>query len=150
MILPPVKQYIWHWHTILVTINTGRGFVALVTILIVSAISLSAGIGMMVRATDDGIVVLGENEVGKARNYAELCAEIALMNLERIFQYNGNETIVVPDGSCTILPVEGVGNVNRVIKTYSSSSGRTSKIRIDVLRISPQMQIASWNEVSDF
>jgi len=48
------------------------------------------------------------------------------------------------------LPVEGVGNQNRLIKVIGNVSNYTRRIRIEISRVNPDMEISSWQEVTGF
>ena len=89
-------------------------------------------------------------ESNKALALANLCAEQALFKLVTTLNYSGNESIIIEGKSCEILSIEGTGNFNRVIKTQSTVSKYTKKIKIEVSQISPVVEISSWEEVSDF
>lgn len=127
-----------------------RGFIALISILITGTLLLAIAIGVSLRSIGQTQVSLGEQESHRALALANLCAETALMKLESVLDYPGNETIIIDGESCEILTVAGGGNFNRTVKTQSTVAGYTRKITVEVPQISPDMQISSWKEVADF
>lgn len=130
--------------------NNQKGFVALISILIIGAIVLTISIGLSLRSIGETNMSLGEQESHRALALANLCAEQALMKLENTLNYAGGEPVTIGSKSCDILTISGSGNFNRTIKTQSVVSGYTKKVRVEVSQISPTMQITSWEEVSDF
>ncbi|MEK9183665.1 MAG: hypothetical protein AAB890_01145 [Patescibacteria group bacterium] len=120
------------------------------SVIIFGALSLVISVGFYLRSLSEIKVSLGEVESKKALAMANLCAESALLKLESVINYSGNETLVVDGKSCDILAVGGSGNLSRVVKTQSTVSGYTKKIKVEVLQISPAMQISSWETVPDF
>jgi len=127
-----------------------NGFIALTSILIIGALVLAVAIGVSLRSISESRMSLGEQESHRALALANLCAEQALMRLESILNYNGNESIIIEEESCDILAIEGLGNVDRTIKTQSTVSGYTKKVKIEVSQVSPTIQISSWEERADF
>jgi len=75
--------------------NNNSGFVALISVLILSAIILSISIGLSLRSVEESKISLAEQESNKALALATLCAEQALMKLEKSLNYSGNESIII-------------------------------------------------------
>lgn len=130
--------------------NNQEGFIALISILIIGAIVLVISIGLSLRSIGETDMSLSEQESHKALALANLCVEQALMKLEAILNYAGNESIIIGSESCAIRPISGSGNLNRIVETQSTVSGYTKKIKAVVSQISPTMKITSWEEVSNF
>ena len=125
-------------------------YIALISILIISAVILVISIGVSLRSIEETNMGLSEQQSLRALALANLCGERALMKLESVLSYAGGEDISVGSDICSILAISGTGNFNRVINAVSTVSGYTRKVSIVVYRISPTMQITSWREVSDF
>jgi hypothetical protein len=136
------------------TLNPQRGFIALTAVLIISAVVLTISIGLAVRSVGESKMSLDSQKSHRAMALANLCAETALMKLESVFQYSGDEVIMIDTEPCHILPVEGSGNLSRTVKTQSTTtiSGQVyvKKVKIVVSQISSEMRVTSWEEVSDF
>jgi hypothetical protein len=123
-----------------------RGFIALITLLILFLISLSIGVGFTLRSIGRAKTSLQINQSSQAFYLANLCAEEALMKLKENINYPGNETIQIEGGYCQILPIEG----KWIIKTIGNFQNQIKKVKIIVNQVNPQMIIQSWQEVSDF
>jgi len=127
-----------------------RGFIALISVLVISAVVLVIGIGVSLRSVGESNMSLGEQESNRARALANLCAEQALMKLESFLNYSGDESIIIGSESCYILAVGGTGNLNRTVQASSTVSNYTKKVQVVITQISPVMQLSSWEEVADF
>jgi len=123
-----------------------KGFIALVTVLIILAITLAAGIGLGLRSISEMKMGLQKSQSSQAYYLANLCAEQALMKLKENSNYSGNEIINMENGSCEILSVEG----NWIVKVSGTFSNQTKKMKIVISQINPEMIIDSWEEVADF
>lgn len=121
-----------------------KGFVALTTVLVLGAILLAICISIAFRSISGAEIAVGYQAKLQSETLANLCAERALIELQRTLFYNGGETIETDEGSCDILEVTGEGAANRVIHTISTVSGYTSSVEIQVARVSPETIITSW------
>ena len=126
-----------------------EGFIAMVSVLIIGALVLMLSVGASMRGVGDISMSIAQQHSARALSLSNTCAETALMKLKNTLRYQGNESILFGGESCMIYPVEGTGNLNRIVKTSSTVSGHTKKVIVTVSRISPVMQIALWREVSD-
>ncbi|MEW5908093.1 MAG: hypothetical protein AB1643_02855 [Patescibacteria group bacterium] len=126
-----------------------QGFIALISILIISATVLLISIGVSLRSVGESNMSLNESLSNYSLSLADACAEDALLKLFSDFNYSGNETIIIGSDSCNILPVEGSGNFNRVIKTESNFKNYRKKIKINIAQVRP-LQISLWQEVPNF
>ena len=123
-----------------------RGFIALVTILIISSVALLVCLSVSFFALSEAQMSLQKNQSSQARYLANLCAEEALMKLKEDVNYQGNEVFNFEQGSCQILPIEG----NWTIKVLADCSNQIKKLKIVLNQISPETEISSWQEVADF
>lgn len=123
-----------------------KGFIALITVLIISALVLVVSIGLGLRTIDEMKMGLQKSLSSETYYLANLCAEDALMKLKENSNYSGGEIINIGKGSCTILPIEG----NWTVKISASLSGQVKKMRLIISQINPEMVIDSWQEVADF
>lgn len=126
-----------------------KGFIALISILIIGAVVLVISIGLSLRSISETDMSLSQQQANTALSLANLCAEQALFKLESVLNYSGSETLNIDGNSCSILAITGSGNINRTVTTQSTVAGYTRKVKAIVSQISPVMQISSWNEVAD-
>lgn len=127
-------------------LKTNKGLVALITVLIISAVALSIGVSISLLSIGQAKMSLQQTQSSQSAFLANLCAEEALMKLKEDSNYLGNEIINSGNSSCQILPLEG----NWLIKVLADYSNQVRKVRIVVNQIDPEIIITSWQEVADF
>lgn len=126
------------------------GFITLISVLIVSAISVVVSVMLLIRSTDAARTNTILEQSLKARALADACAERALGEIQKSASYDGNETLTLPTGSCSILSIGGSGDTNRTIKTSATVGSTTRRVRVIVQTRRPAIQATSWEEVADF
>jgi len=126
-----------------------RGFIALITVLIILGIILIIGLGISFLSVEEASMGLQKSQSSQAYYLANLCAEEAIMKLRENSSYQGNETIPVGNNNCQIRPVQITGG-KWVIEALGDFSSQIRKIRIVVTQINPRIIIQSWQEVADF
>jgi hypothetical protein len=129
---------------------SSRGFIALTSLVIISAIVLAISVGVSLRSTDGAKTGMEQEFSARALAAAHRCAEEALMRLKEDLQYGGGQSIIEMGESCDILPVAGSGNTNRTVETQSTISGRAKKIRVVAAQINPLLIIDTWDTIPDF
>ena len=127
-----------------------RGYIALITVLIVTAVTLMIAISVNLKSMGESKMSLAKNQSSKSFYLATACAEDALMKLKDNLDYGGNEILTFTYGTCAILPIEGTGNQDRLIKAIGYVSDYTRRIKIEISRVNPNMEISSWQEVVEF
>lgn len=150
--------------------NDDRGFVALITILIVTSIALILGTTIILKSITQGTNSLADEQAAQAWAAANACAEYALARISTngtstwdiVSGYRGNESLpngsianigLTPSGSnvsCSIATIEAGTNDSRIIKATSTVGDFTRKIRISAATNTPSLVISSWSEVGDF
>jgi hypothetical protein len=121
------------------------GYIALISVLIAGALMLLIGVGSSLRGIDTLNAVSGEESSLRALLLADACAEEALMRLKGDLAYSGNETIIVGGGkTCRILPLSGVGNVDRVAVAQGVDNNYIRNVRVDIARVNPSLMIRTW------
>lgn len=130
-------------------LQNNNGFVALTSVLIISAVCLIIGIGVISLNIGEGQMSLQKDQSSQAYYFANLCAEEALISLKEDSGYLGEtisgESINIENSSC-IISVED----SWTVKISAVSSEQTKKIKIKLSQIDPQMVISSWEEVNKF
>lgn len=123
-----------------------RGFIALITVLIILGVVLLVGLGISQLSISEAQMSLQKSQSSQAFYLANLCAEDALMKLKNDSNYLGNETITIGEESCQILPIEGQWTV----KVSANFQSQIKKMKIVISQVNPAMVIDSWQEVPDF
>ena len=130
--------------------NHQKGYIALILILIVLGLTLTIAISANLSGISEADMGLQKSQSSRSFYLANLCAEDALMKLKKNSEYKGGEVLTFDQGSCFILPIEGSGNFNRVVKTEGNIYNQIRRIEIQINKINPRMEIGSWREIADF
>jgi len=123
-----------------------KGFIALTLVIIASGMALMIVIVSGLLGISELKMELQKSQSLQSYYLANLCAEHSLMRLKENMSYNGDESIILAEGTCRILPIEG----NWTIRVSASSSGQVKKMKIIIDQINPKMSISSWTEVDEF
>lgn len=126
-----------------------NGYIALISILIISAIVLLIAISAGVLSISEADMGLAKNQASEAYYYANACAEHALQEIRELSSFTGTDTIVFDNGSCGYT-VTSQGGSNRTITASGNVGDITRKIQITINQINPLINITSWDEVADF
>lgn len=127
-----------------------QGYIALMSLIIVSALVVLIASSANLLSISESSMGLQENQGWEAYYLANACAEEALMKLKNDLNYSGNETLDFDNGNCAIEPLEGTGGENRIINTSGTAYNQVRKIRIEINRVNPDIEIKSWQEVASF
>lgn len=87
-----------------------KGFIALLSVLIVSAIGLAIGVSLLLLGTGSLRTAFNIQQSDLAKAYANHCSEEALMNIASNSTYSGSATINLSNGSCTYTVTHGFQN----------------------------------------
>ncbi|MBI5037936.1 MAG: hypothetical protein HZC01_04525 [Candidatus Kerfeldbacteria bacterium] len=127
-----------------------RGYVVLISMLIVSVVGLAIASSMMAISISGSQSSLERDQATSARYLADACAEYAISQLLDANTYAGNEVRTLGDGTCTIRPVLGTGNTNRTVETFGTVDTTIRKIRVEIASLTPNVALTSWRDVADF
>jgi hypothetical protein len=131
-------------------VKSQDGFIALTSVIIISAFFSILFIGMFFSATEQ-IERADDREFSvRALGLANSCAEQALNNLKNDLSYEGDETVTVGAYTCDILALDST-DMTKVIKTTGAVHGYTKRVQIEVDLIAhPYLEIIDWRIVSEF
>ncbi len=123
--------------------SNSDGYVALVTVLILSLVASLIFVTAMVINTDSSVTSANLTEATVARYYAESCVDIAINNLKSNINYQGNESINANGVTCQIGQISlnaGVYN----IPAQANHNDFVYKIELKISQISPNTVIDSY------
>lgn len=126
-----------------------HGFIALTSVLVLSAVFLSVTISMVSRAISGSSVAAALVERDSARHLAEACVERGLYELVRTLDYDGSDSIVMDDGSCDVVTL-GEGLSNRELHAEATIGSHTYRIEVILESISPSVLMTSYERVTQF
>ena len=130
-------------------IHNTKGYITLISTLIVGAISLSIGLSLLMLGTDSSRKTLVEQQSLQARSLATTCAEAALQEIRNDTGFSGTDTIVVGQGECTYTVTILVGE-SRDIESTGTVGAVIRKVHVTLDQINPSINLTLWEDVADF
>lgn len=85
----------------------------------------------------------------QAKALANACAEEALEKIVESTPFSGSSTITLSNGSCSYTVTKLTGQ-NRTIIISGTVGTIIRKISISIDKITPNINVSSWQEVADF
>lgn len=104
--------------------NNKEGFIALITVLIVSAITIIVAATTIFLGLSESLLGFSADRSHEAFQLAESCAEEAYFRLKKDFSFS-SETLIFDSGSCSI-SITGSGGQNSTRVIVASSTISTS------------------------
>lgn len=126
--------------------KTKKGFVTLISVIILTAISVSIISTDLLISSDTQSSSKIATDTIQSRYLAETCVEVALNRLKINLTYSGNETIVTTFGDCQISTLTGSGNTNRSFTTTATSNNTTRSFNITVSQVNPDLILTQYLE----
>jgi len=126
-----------------------NGFILLMSVLIMAATAVSITVALLLLGTNSSRTSFARAESLRARALADACAEEALQQIHDSSLFAGTDSLILGHGSCdytvTILTGE-----NRTVNAIGTVGDIVRKVDISLDDINPNINITSWQEVSDF
>lgn len=122
-----------------------RGYVALIAVLVIGAVSTAIGVGLLTMGVDSQKSSLVAGEAVQARIAASTCVEEALQVLHDNLLYTGTGNETVGLGSCSYT-VTNPGGYTRNISTSGTVGGVTQRVSATVT-LGSTITVTSWQEV---
>lgn len=123
-----------------------RGFVALITVMIVGAIGVSVGLSLILLGLGSSRTSLSIEQSIQAKAMANACGEEALQKIRESTPFTGSGNLSLSGGTCTYTVASG-GGQNRTISSTGVYGTITRKVAISVTTINPSIVISAWQEV---
>lgn len=145
-----VKRYMEH-HSIrysVVAVNRSHGFITLLSVLVVGVIGVATALSLLFMSIGSSNAGLATLRSSSARALANSCAEEALEQIHNAPSFTGTGTLSNSEGMC-IYTVTTLGGQNRLIEATGTVATVVRKIRVNIDRITPRIQVVSWQEVAD-
>lgn len=124
-----------------------EGYVALLSVLIVSAATVSIGLGLLLIGADTSRATLVDQQSQQAQNLATACGEEALQVMHDNTAFTGSGNLTLGQGTCTYI-VTNTGGANRTIDATGTVNSIVRKVKIYATIGASSISITSWQEVS--
>lgn len=123
------------------------GYIALVSMLIISAVALAIAVSISVLSVDEAKNSLSYKKGQETLGIAKGCTESALIRLRDNSGYTG-ETLVTGDGTCTILVTESASVISiDVLAQITGPPLYEKNIIIEATRSGNSVNVTSVNQV---
>ncbi len=126
-----------------------NGFIALISILAVGAVGIAIAISLILLGLGSSRTSFAIEQSNQAKALANACAEEALQQIRDSVPFTGSGNLTFGQGVCNYT-VTSQGGQNRTITISSSVGVIIRKVKIIIDKITPMIQIISWQEVADF
>lgn len=123
-----------------------HGYIALMTVLIVGAVSIAICTTLLLTGTDAARSTLNEQYSVQARKLADACGEEALQIIHDTPSFTGTSTLTLSTGTCSYT-VTSTGASTRTIDANSTVNGVVRKIQAYVTINVTNLNISSWQEL---
>lgn len=130
-------------------VNKKSGFIVLISVLIISSIVLSISLMIVLVNINSSKNSLSTNNANQARLLANTCSEYALQEIALDTNIFGSFVLSLGDDTCNYSIYHGAGE-ERVIESWSEIRGSVRRERVVIDSFSPNINIASWQEIADF
>lgn len=128
--------------------NNNRGFVTLISVLIVGAVGISITLSLLLIGIDSAKTNLTLKKSAQAFMLANACVESGLQHIRDNTDFTGDNTILFNEGSCQYT-INSQGGESRTIIAAGTVQTTVRRIHVEVDALSPAMNIASWKEIPD-
>lgn len=127
--------------------SSEKGYVALLSVLVLGAVATAAAIAMLVAGADSQREALVSQRSSQARGLVDACVEEALQQIHDNTAFTGTNNLALGQGSCTYT-VTNTGAATRTISANSTVGSVVRKVTVYVTIGASTISITSWQEVS--
>ncbi len=126
-----------------------KGYITLLSTLFLVAIGGVVAGSLILLGLGFSRTSLAMDQSNQAKALANACAEEALEKIQESTPFSGSATITLGNGSCTYTVTKLTGQ-NRTVISSGTVGTIVRKISITLDKITPSVNITSWQEVADF
>jgi hypothetical protein len=128
--------------------KTSPGYVALLAVLVMGAVTLASGLALLMSGTDNQRTALVDQQSAQARGLAAACAEKALQTIHDTTTYTGSSTETIDTQTCSYT-VTSTGTNTRIVDSFSTIDNATRRVKVYVTISTTSISVTSWQEVGD-
>ena len=125
-----------------------KGYITLMSVLVMGAVGLSISVSLLLIGTGELANAFLREQSYQAKGLANACSEEALQQIRDNTSYTGTASLTLGQGTCTYT-VTNTGGENRTIASSGTVGTIIRKVEVLVDAINPQINVISWQEVSD-
>lgn len=125
------------------------GYITLLSVLIASAVITAIAITLLLSGVNASRQTQTLETSRRANSFAKACAEEALEQVRDSSSFSGSGGLTFGGGTCSY-SVVNTGGDSRLVQTTGISASVVRRIKITIDAINPRINVASWQEVTDF
>ncbi len=126
--------------------NTGRGYVTLLSVIIVGAVAIAVTVSILLTGTittQNSLMFIQSNQ---AQALSHACAEEGLQKIREQTYFSGTGGLTFGSGTCTY-NVVNLGGTDRNIVTEGKVGDVVRREFVNITNINPTIDVVSWQEV---
>ena len=127
-----------------------RGYIALVSVILMSALGLAVMLSVIAAGVDATKTDFSLQQSGGARSLASSCAEEALQKILETSTTSSVGNLTIGLGTCSYLIASTSSGQIITVSSTGVLGTVTSKIKVVVATTTPGITLSSWEEVADF
>ncbi len=129
--------------------NYQKGYIALITVLVIGAVGVAITISILLLGLGSSRTSFSLEQSNQAKALANACSEEALQQIHDSVPFEGTGNLTLGQGTCTYTVTKFTGH-NRTITAAGTVATTTRRVSITLDKITPNINITSWQEVADF
>ncbi len=129
--------------------NYQKGFIALITVLVIGAVGVAITVSLLLLGLGSSRTSFSLEQSNQAKALANACAEEALQQIRDSIPFEGSGGLTSGQGSCSYTVTKLTGQ-NRTITASGTVGTIIRKVSIALDKIVPDINITSWQEVTDY
>ncbi len=132
-----------------IKIEREKGFVALISVLIVGVIGLTITFSLLLLGIGASYTIFFSQQANSAMSLADSCIEEALLEIRESEAVSSSGSISFSSGSC-FYNIESTGGEGRIITAEGETEFAKRKVKVIISDINPKILVWSWQEVGDY
>lgn len=125
------------------------GFIALISVLVVSTIGTAIAVSLLLLGIGSSRTSFALMQSYQAKALADACAEEALEKIRDSTPFTGTGSLTLGQGACSYT-VTSSGGQSRTATSSGTVGTIIRKVKITIDKITPLINVTSWQEVADF
>lgn len=129
--------------------NKKSGYIALITVLVTGAVGVAIAVSLLLLGLGSSRTSFALEQSNQTKALANACAEEALQQIKDSTPFTGAGNLTLGQGSCNYTVTSG-GAQNRTITSTGTVGTIIRKVKITIDKITPSINVTSWQEVAEF
>ena len=126
-----------------------KGFATLTSVLIIGALGTTLAVSLLLMGLASSQTSFAFIQSHQSKALADACMEEALERIRESTPFTGTGTLTLGAGSCAYTVTSG-GSQNRTATSSGTVGSMLRKVKVTIDKITPLINVTSWQEVADF